>query len=199
VHGKGSLIGKMPGDYWQKFANLRLLYSYMYGHPGKKLLFMGCEFGQWWEWNHDGSLDWNLLEYPSHQGLHRLVTDLNMIYRTEPALHELDFAQDGFEWIDIGDWGGSVISFIRKNKTRDQMMLVVCNCTPVPRYGYKVGVPKAGLWKEILNSDGYEYGGSGLGNFGGIEAENVPMHGRKYSLRLILPPLATIYLKHTEQ
>ena len=194
VHGKGSLIGKMPGDDWQKFANLRLLFSYMYGHPGKKLLFMGCEFGQWREWNHDESLDWHLLEYLPHQGINRLVKDLNALYRKEPALYELEFTQAGFEWVDIGDWESSIISFIRKNRANDKEILVICNCTPVPRYGYRVGVPRGGMWKEVLNSDSKEYGGSGHGNFGRVNAESVPCHGRKYSLTLTLPPLGVLFL-----
>ncbi|MGO9612001.1 MAG: 1,4-alpha-glucan branching protein GlgB [Dissulfurispiraceae bacterium] len=194
VHGKGSLIGKMPGDDWQKFANLRLLFSYMYGHPGKKLLFMGCEFGQWREWNHDESLDWHLLEYLPHQGINRLIKDLNSLYRKEPALYELEFAQAGFEWVDIGDWESSIISFIRKNRANDKEILIVCNCTPVPRYGYSVGVPRGGMWKEVLNSDSKEYGGSGHGNFGRVNAASIPCHGRKYSLTLTLPPLGALFL-----
>jgi len=197
VYGKGSLLAKMPGDQWQKFANLRLLYAYMYAHPGKKLLFMGGEFGQWAEWNHDRSLDWHLLERFEHRGVQRLVKDLNRIYRSEPALHKLDFDPQGFEWIDFSDWEQSVISFIRKDPASKTIILVVCNFTPVPRERYKIGAPKGGFWKEILNTDAREYGGSGWGNFGGVEAKEEAYHGRRYSLTLTLPPLACIYFKNT--
>ncbi|MCX8191179.1 MAG: 1,4-alpha-glucan branching protein GlgB, partial [Nitrososphaerales archaeon] len=195
VHGKGSLINKMPGDDWQKFANLRLLFGYMYAHPGKKLLFMGGEFGQWSEWNHDRSLDWHLLEYPKHQGLQRLVRDLNNIYRRERALHRSDFSPDGFEWIDFNDWEQSVISFIRRDRESDEVMLIVCNFTPVPRIGYRVGSPRKGFWRELLNTDSEYYGGSGLGNLGGVEAVRIPFHRRDYSITLTLPPLACLYFK----
>lgn len=195
VHGKGSLIGKMPGDDWQKFANLRLLLGYMYAHPGKKLLFMGSEFGQWSEWNHDNSLDWHLLEYPSHQGMQQLVSDLNNLYRRQRALHELDFSTSGFEWIDLSDWEQSVISFMRKGRDADQPMLVACNFTPVPRMNYRLGVPLPGFWKELLNTDAHEYGGSGMGNLGGVEATPVKSHGRDHSIMLNLPPLSCVYLK----
>jgi len=197
VYGKGSLLAKMPGDPWQKFANLRLLYAYMYAHPGKKLLFMGGEFAQWSEWNHDRSLDWHLLNYFEHQGVQRLVKDLNRVYRSEPALHKLDFDPQGFEWIDFSDWEQSVITFIRKDPQSKTIILVVCNFTPVPRERYKVGAPRGGFWKEILNTDAKEYGGSGWGNFGGVEAGEEAYHGRRYSLTLTLPPLACIYLKNT--
>ncbi|MEM3734318.1 MAG: 1,4-alpha-glucan branching protein GlgB [Nitrososphaerales archaeon] len=196
VYGKGSLLTKMPGDEWQKFANLRLLYAYMYAHPGKKLLFMGSEFAQWLEWSHDRSLDWYLLSQPAHQGVQRLLKDLNRIYRNEPALHKLDFNAEGFEWIDFNDWEQSVICFIRKDKTAQNTILIVCNFTPTPRTNYKVGAPNGGFWKEILNTDSKEYGGSGWGNFGGLSAKEEPYHGRKYSLTLTLPPLACIYFKH---
>jgi 1,4-alpha-glucan branching enzyme len=195
VHGKGSLIGKMPGDYWQKFANLRLLFGYMYAQPAKKLLFMGGEFGQWSEWSHDRSLDWNLLEYPTHAGLQKWVADLNHIYRTEPALHELDCDPAGFEWIDCNDSEQSVISLIRKGKSTDEVVLVVANFTPVPRYNYRIGVPTAGFWKELLNSDAGEYYGSSLGNFGGVEADSIPCHSQPYSVNLTLPPLAIAFFK----
>ncbi len=194
VYGKGSLIGKMPGDDWQKFANLRLLLGYMYAHPGKKLLFMGGEFGQWREWNHDESLNWHLLQYTPHQQIRRWVGELNHFYRKEPSLHELDFEAGGFEWIDCNDWEHSVISFIRKGKSSD-IMLAVCNFTPVPRYNYRIGVPAGGFWKEVLNSDAQEYGGTGHGNFGGVEAEPIPFHGRHHSLSLTLPPLGIIFFK----
>ncbi len=195
VHGKGSLIGKMPGDEWQKFANLRLLLGYMYGHPGKKLLFMGCEFGQWKEWEHDESLEWHVLQYQTHSGLQRWVRDINHIYRTEPALHELDFSREGFQWIDANDWEQSIISFLRKGSNEDSMFLVVCNFTPVPRHNYRVGVPHGGFWKEILNSDASDYGGSGLGNSGGAEAESMSAQGRDFSISLTLPPLSILFLK----
>jgi 1,4-alpha-glucan branching enzyme len=196
VYGKGSLLGKMPGDEWQKNANLRLLFGYMFGHPGKKLLFMGGEFGQWKEWNHDKSLDWHVLEYPTHYHVQRWVKDLNHVYRKSPALYELDFSQEGFEWIDCGDWEQSVVSFVRKAKSTDDILLIVCNFTPVPRYNYRIGVPRAGSWKEILNSDGREYGGSGHGNTGGVEATPVPFQGRYQSVSLTLPPLAILFFRH---
>ncbi|MCS7133241.1 MAG: 1,4-alpha-glucan branching protein GlgB [Candidatus Caldarchaeum sp.] len=194
VHGKRSLLSKMPGDLWQKFANLRLLLGYMYGFPGKKLLFMGCEFGQWDEWNHLKPLDWMLTKFDTHRGVTRLVRDLNRVYRSEPALHEHDFDYSGLEVVDFSDVEQSVISFLRKSG--DEMVLVVCNFTPVPRYPYLVGVPCGGFWKEIINTDAREYGGSGVGNFGGKHADSRPWHGRPYSLELVLPPLAALYLKH---
>jgi 1,4-alpha-glucan branching enzyme len=195
VHGKGSLIGKMPGDDWQKFANLRLLLGYMYAQPGKKLLFMGGEFGQWSEWNHDASLDWNLLDYASHAGVRRWVEDLNRLYRSEPALHELDFEPAGFGWIDANDWESSVVSLLRKGRSSDDLVLAAFNFTPVPRHNYQVGVPRGGFWQEILNSDATEYWGSGRGNFGGIDAVPVPAHGRNHSLTLTLPPLGAVFFK----
>ncbi len=194
VHGKGSLLGKMPGDDWQKFANLRLLLGYMYGHPGKKLLFMGAEFGQWQEWNHDGSLHWHLLQHERHQGVQRLVGDLNGLYRTESALWQIDFSQDGFEWIDAGDWEGSVISFIRKDRAGG-LIAVVCNFTPVVRHNYRIGAPTGGFWKEVLNTDATHYGGSGQGNGPGVTAEHVSCLGREYSLSLTIPPLGALFLK----
>jgi 1,4-alpha-glucan branching enzyme len=199
VHGKGSLVGKMPGDEWQRDANLRLLYGYMYGHPGKKLLFMGCEFGQRGEWNHDGSLDWNVLEYPHHAGIQRWVKDLNRVYKSEPALYQLDFSPEGFEWVDTGDWTSSIVSFIRKARSSDPSVLIVCNLTPVPRHDYKVGVPVGGTWSEILNSDASVYGGSGQGNFGGVVASPHPSHGREYSLSLTLPPLSVLFFRQQEE
>ncbi len=195
VHGKGSLLGKMPKDDWQKFANLRLLLAYMYAQPGKKLLFMGGEFGQWREWLHDESLEWHLAGFDRHVGLQRLVADLNGLYRYEPALHELDCDPAGFEWIDANDADNSVLSFIRRGRSTDDIVVVACNFTPVPRYNYRVGVPRSGFWREVLNSDATEYWGSGHGNFGGIEAEAIAFHGRPYSLRLTLPPLAAVFLK----
>jgi 1,4-alpha-glucan branching enzyme len=194
VHEKSSLIGKMPGDEWRKRANLRLLYGYMFTHPGKKLLFMGGEFGQWSEWNHDTGLEWHLLRYPPHQGILRWVTDLNHLYRREPALHERDAEPEGFEWVDFSDVEKSIVSYLRRGRSADDVALVACNCTPVPRYGYRVGVPFGGFWKEALNSDAVEYGGSGVGNLGGVEAEQVPAHGRPWSLPLTLPPLGAVIL-----
>lgn len=196
VHGKGSLVGKMPGDEWQRCANLRLLFGYMYGHPGKKLLFMGDEFAQVKEWHHDESLEWHVLQYPFHLGVQRWVRDLNHFYRGEPALYEQDFSFDGFEWVDFHDWECNVISFIRKGKSTDDVILVVGNFTPVPRHNYRVGAPHGGFWKEALNSDATIYGGSGQGNSGGMNASPVPVHGRAYSLSLTLPPLGILILKH---
>jgi len=195
VHGKGSLLGSMPGDLWQKFANLRALFGYMWAQSGKKLLFMGGEFGQWNEWNHETSLDWHLLQYDTHRGVQRWVADLNRLYRAEPALHELDFEPAGFEWVDANDAESSVISFLRRGRSPDDVILVVANFTPVVRHGYRVGVPKGGFWRELLNSDAKEYGGSGVGNLGGKDADPVPCHGRPFSLELVLPPLAVIFLK----
>ena len=195
VHGKGSLIGKMPGDEWQKFANLRLLFAYMFAQPGKKLLFMGCEFGQVSEWSHDRSLDWNVLEYPLHRGLMNWVGQLNRVYRSESPLHWFDNDPKGFEWVDCNDAPASIISLLRKGKDGENPVLVVCNFTPVPRQGYMVGVPMGGYWKELLNSDALDYGGSGMGNMGGAEAMQVTTHGRPYSLRLTLPPLGALFLR----
>ena len=195
VHGKGSLIRQMAGDDWQKFANLRLLYGYMYAQPGKKLLFMGGEFGQWNEWYHEESLHWHLLDYPPHATLQRWVEDLNRTYRQEPALHQLDFDPAGFEWIDCNDSLSSVLSLIRKGRSEIDSLIIVCNFTPVPRHNYRVGVPRSGYWREILNSDAKEYGGSGHGNFGGMETSPIPYHGRQHSINLTLPPLGVIFLK----
>jgi len=195
VHGKGALIGKMPGDEWQRSANLRLLFGYMYGHPGKKLLFMGCEFSQWKEWDHDESLEWHALNYRFQQGIHKWVTDLNHLYRNEPAMHELDFSNEGFEWIDCHDWEESSISFIRKCHSTDEIILVVCNFTPVVRENYRIGVPRGGYWREVLNSDSGIYSGSGCGNAGGVTAEAVPSQGREFSLTLKLPPLGILFFK----
>jgi 1,4-alpha-glucan branching enzyme len=196
VHGKGSLIRKMPGDEWQKFANLRLLYGYMYGQPGKKLLFMGGEFGQWNEWYHEVSLDWDLLEYPTHGGLQRWVRDLNHFYRQEPALFEGDFDSESFQWIDCNDALQSTLSFVRRRPGSGEIILTVCNFTPVPRLNYRVGAPAPGFWKEVLNSDAQEYGGSGMGNMGGMEATPIPCHGQPLSLNITLPPLGIVFFKH---
>jgi 1,4-alpha-glucan branching enzyme len=196
VHGKGSLLGKMSGDDWQKFANLRLLLGYMYAQPAKKLLFMGGEFGQWREWNHEQSLDWHLTQYEPHQGLQHWVADLNRLYRREPALSELDLDPAGFEWIDADDSDQSVLSMLRKARRTDDLFLIVCNFTPVPRTHYRVGVPRPGFWQEALNSDARDYGGSGWGNLGGLDAAPIPFHARPYSLTVTLPPLAAIFLKY---
>ncbi len=193
VHGKGSLIGKMPGDEWQQFASLRLLFGYMWTHPGKKLLFMGCEFGQKREWTHDASLEWHVLQYPLHAGVQQWVRDLNHFYRQHAALFAQDFSNDGFEWIDCNDWQASTIAYLRRGR-EGEMVLVVCNFTPVPRDNYLVGVPRGGRWSERLNSDAREYGGGGIGNFGSIEASPLPAHGRYHSLSLRLPPLAVLVL-----
>ncbi|HEY7220342.1 MAG TPA: 1,4-alpha-glucan branching protein GlgB [Candidatus Binatia bacterium] len=195
VYGKGSLLDKMPGDDWQKFANLRAMLGYMYAQPAKKLLFMGGEFGQRREWAHDGSLEWNLLQYAPHAGVFKWVEDLNRFYRSEPALYELDCDPAGFEWIDCGDSDASVVSLIRKGKSTATLVLAACNFTPVPRQGYRVGAPRGGYWREMLNSDAGEYGGSGLGNHGGVEASAEPHHGRPCSLTLTLPPLAVLFFK----
>ncbi len=194
VYGKGSLIGKMPGDTWQQFANLRLLFGYMWGHPGKKLVFMGGEFGQRREWTHEGALEWWVLQYPEHAGVQRWVADLNKLYREEPALHEVDFDAAGFEWIDCHDAEKSVLSFLRRPRAGPPV-LAVCNFTPVPRENYIIGVPQGGYWRELLNSDAMHYGGSGIGNLGGAEAAPAPAHGRFHSLSLTLPPLSAIFLK----
>ena len=197
VHGKGSLVGKMPGDEWQRFANLRLLFGYMFAQPGKKLLFMGDEFAQVREWTHDMSLEWHVLQYPVHSGVQKWVEQLNRLYRTEPALFELENEPAGFEWVDCNDTAASVISLLRKAKQPEETILVVANFTPVPRQSYRVGVPMDGFWRELLNSDASDYAGSGLGNLGGKEAEPIPMHGRPYSLSLTLPPLGIEFFKRS--
>ena len=194
VHGKGSLIGKQPGDSWQQFAGMRLLYGYMWTHPGKKLLFMGGEFGQRREWTHEGELEWWVLQFAEHAGLQRWVADLNRLYRSEPALHEVDFEPAGFEWIDASDHESSTLACLRRSRN-GETVLVVCNFTPVPRHGYRVGVPQAGYWRELANSDALAYGGSGIGNLGGLDSQPLPAHGRAHSLSLTLPPLATVILK----
>ena len=196
VHGKGSLINKMSGDYWQKFANLRALYGFMWAHPGKKLLFMGGEFAQWNEWNDNASLDWNLLDYPQHDGVRRLIRDLNTLYRSAPCLHEIDFDPAGFEWISANDSDNSVIAFVRRGIDRSRAMLCVCNFTPVVRHDYRLGAPGPGCYRERLNTDSEYYGGSNVGNpFGRVDAEHILAHGREWSISLTLPPLATLYLE----
>jgi 1,4-alpha-glucan branching enzyme len=195
VHGKGSLLDKMPGDLWQKFANLRLLYGYMYGHPGKKLLFMGSEFAQWREWSHDESLDWHLLQWRDHQGILRLVCDLNALYRSQPALHQVDFEWQGYEWLELHDWENSVIAFLRRAAKPDDAIVVVCNFTPVVRDNYRIGVPSGGYYREIFNSDSEIYGGSNIGNQGGAWGVPEPHGGRPFHLSLRLPPLGVLFLK----
>ena len=185
----------MPGDQWQRFANMRALFGYMYAHPGKKMLFMGGEIGQWWEWNHDGSLQWHLLQYESHQSLQRYVKDLNRLYTTEPALYQVDFDWSGFQWIDFSDADHAVIAFQRRARDSNDFLVCVCNFTPVPRSGYRVGVPAQGWYQELLNSDAGIYGGSNLGNGGGLAADAIPWHGHPYSLLLTLPPLAVVFFK----
>ncbi len=195
VHGKGTLLTRMAGDDWQKFANLRAYYGFMWAHPGKKLLFMGGEFGQWQEWNFDTSLEWDSLKAPNHKGLQRLVQDLNGLYKNEPALYENDFEASGFEWIDASDTDNSVLSFIRKAKSSDAFLVIVSNFTPVPWHGYRIGVPQPGEYQEVFNSDSEKYWGSNVGNDGGLTTDQVPMHGYSQSLSLTLPPLATVILK----
>jgi 1,4-alpha-glucan branching enzyme len=196
VYGKGSLLGRMPGDQWQQFANLRLLYGYMYAQAAKKLLFMGGEIGQWSEWAHDASLEWHLLGQPLHSALQRWVADLNRLYRAERALHERDTDPSGFEWIDCNDAESGVISLMRKGASSDELLFIICNFTPVPRPNYRVGIPRGGFWQEVLNSDAALYGGSGWGNLGGVDAVPVPLHGRSHSLTLSLPPLSALFFKH---
>jgi 1,4-alpha-glucan branching enzyme len=195
VHGKASLVSKMPGDDWQKFANLRALFAYMYGHPGKKLLFMGCEFAQWEEWNHDTSLDWNLLAFEPHRGMQRLVRDLNTLYRAETALHEQDADWRGFEWIDCNDAQSNVVTFLRKGTAQDDVLVLGCNFSPVPRYGYRLGCPLGGTWREVFNSDASIYGGTDCGNLGAVQALDYATHGRPHTLEVTLPPLGVVVFK----
>jgi 1,4-alpha-glucan branching enzyme len=195
VHGKGSLLDKMPGDLWQKFANLRLLFGYMFGHPGKKLLFMGDEIAQWREWTHDHSVDWHLLQWRDHQGVKQLVSDLNALYKSEPALHQVDFEWQGFEWLELHDWENSVLAFLRRGKNPNECIVVVCNFTPVVREPYRIGVPVGGFYREILNTDSDCYGGSNVGNYGGTWAHPHAWGGRPFHLALKLPPLGAVFLK----
>ena len=198
VHGKGSMLAKMPGDRWQKFANLRAYYGFMFGHPGKKLLFMGAEFAQEREWNHDQSLDWHLLDAPEHRGIQHLVKDLNRFYRATPALHERDFTPDGFDWIAHDDADHSVLAFTRQGASLDSVVLVVCNFTPVVQHGYRLGVPQPGIWRERINTDSAYYGGSNVGApFGEITAEALPWNGHAHSIDPDLPPLATVFFEWT--
>jgi len=195
VHGKGSLIRKMAGDEWQRFANLRLMFAWMYANPGKKLLFMGGELAQWKEWNHDASLEWHLLDFPQHAGISRWLEDLNKAYRDVGAFHEGDMNPEGFEWIDCCDTENSVVSLVRRGKSEDDELLVaVLSFTPMPRYNYQIGVPRGGHWRELLNSDAEVYGGTGQGNMGGVDASPIPLHGRKWSVTLTLPPLGAVFL-----
>ncbi len=193
VHGKGSLIGKMPGDDWRKFANLRLLYASMFAQPGKKLLFMGDEIAQWHEWDHDGSIDWSLLQWDPHKGIHKVVSDLVRLYKEEPSMHVRDSDPEGFEWVEANDPTSSVLAYLRKGD--DDVMLVVMNYTPVPRYNYQIGVPRDGIWMEVLNTDAGDYGGSGMGNLGGVDAHESRSHDRPFSVNVTVPPLAAVFLK----
>ena len=195
VHGKGSLLGKMAGDDWQKFANLRLLFGYMYTQPGRKLLFMGDELAQWREWDHDASLDWHLLDYEPHRGVQTWVRDLNHLYRSTPALHAFDDDWHGFSWVDCTDAEQSVLVYLRRGPEPDDLLLVACNFTPVPRSNYRVGVERDGDWIEVLNGDAPIYGGSGVGNLGRVRAAPVAQHGQPQSLNLTLPPLALLILR----
>ncbi|HNR66306.1 MAG TPA: alpha amylase C-terminal domain-containing protein, partial [Atribacterota bacterium] len=195
THGKKSLLEKMPGDDWQKFANLRLLFGYMYAHPGKKLFFMGSEFGQRQEWQHDFPLDWNVLKLPSHQGMQRWIKDLNGFYRQEKALYEVDFEYSGFQWIENNDREHSVLIFLRKNGNGNEKILIVCNFVPTPWYNYRIGIPERGIWLECLNSDSSLYGGSNHGNMGRVSSRPIPMHGYDYSLNITIPPLGILFFK----
>jgi 1,4-alpha-glucan branching enzyme len=197
VYGKHSLLDKMPGDEWQRFANARAFLSYMYAHPGKKLLFMGAEFGQTAEWNSEKDLEWWLLQFPVHKKLQDFVAALNQLYRTQPALYEVDFTYRGFEWIDFHDQDNSIVTLVRRAKRPDDFIVVVCNFTPKPHLGYRIGMPEAGGYQEIFNSDAEMFGGSNLGNGGYVEAVATESHGRPASLLLTLPPLGVVFLKPT--
>ncbi len=198
VHGKGTLFEKMNGNEWERFAQIRLLFGYMYGHPGKKLLFMGNEFAQKKEWHHDRSLDWHLLQHPFHQGIQRWVKDLNQLYRSEKILYQADFDSSGFEWIDCSDQNQSVIVFLRRSENRDGFLIFICHFTPEPRYHYRIGAPLGGTWEEALNSNATAYGGSGTGNLGHVDAVQTPFHGRPFSISVTLPPFSVIILKKTD-
>ncbi len=195
VHGKGSLASKMAGDEWQRLANTRLLFGYMFGHPGKKMLFMGCEIGQWSEWDFNGSIDWAAGYHYTHDGVRKFLMDLNRVYKSEPALHKIDFSFEGFQWIDCSDHENSIISFVRKSGTPGEEIAIVCNYTPVPRENYRIGLPSEGYWKEILNSDSVYYAGSGWGNEGGVQAYSEPSHGFPASAWVKIPPLGVVYFK----
>jgi 1,4-alpha-glucan branching enzyme len=194
VHGKGSLLAKMPGDRWQQLANLRSLYAYMWAHPGKKLLFMGSELAQEWEWNHDGELDWGVLDLPGHAGMQSLVRDLNRVYRAEPALYELDFEPGGFRWLEANDAQHNIVAFLRLSAGRERSLACVCNFSPVPREQFRLGLPHGGFWREAVNTDASVYGGSDVGNGGGVEAEAVPWQDLPWSAKLTLPPLGVLWL-----
>jgi 1,4-alpha-glucan branching enzyme len=196
VHGKRSIVNKMPGDDWQRLANIRLLFTYQFAHPGKKLLFMGDEFAQWNEWSHDKALEWTLTQYDRHKGIQALVRDLNGLYKSTKALHEFDFDGKGFEWVDYQDWEKSVIVFLRKGIDPQDLVLVACNFTPVPRLKYGMGVPLSGFWKEVFNSDAALYGGGNIGNSGGLQTRPLPSHGKKQSLELTIPPLGAVLFKY---
>ena len=194
VHGKGSLLSKLPGDPWQRFANLRALYAYMWAHPGKKLLFMGGELAQEREWDSEGSLDWHLLERAEHSGVQALVRDLNRHYRDEPALWEVDFEPAGFGWLEPNDDAANVLAFLRLSRDGERLVVCCCNFSPVPRPGYRVGLPRGGRWEEVVNTDSTKYGGSGVGNPGGVVAEGRPWHGQPFSAEVTLPPLGVLWL-----
>ena len=195
VHGKGALLAKMPGDYWQQFANLRALYGYMYAHPGKKLLFMGGEIGQWNQWNHEAQVEWLLLYFDSHKQIREYVRALNELYVSQPALHQVDFSWEGFEWIDFHDVDDSIVSFLRRARDPNDFVVVVANFTPVPRYGYRLGVPAPGFYRELLNSDSRYYGGGDIGNNGGLLSQPTPWQGRAHSILVTIPPLAVVFFK----
>jgi 1,4-alpha-glucan branching enzyme len=197
VHGKGALLSQMPGDYWQQFANLRMLYAYQYTMPGKKLLFMGCEFGMWTEWHHDGELDWALFGHKHHDGLRRFVGDLNHFYRTHRALYEADFEPGGFRWIQADDWQQSCYAYTRLSSDGEENLVVALNFTPVPRHDYRLGVEEPGFYKEALNSDAAIYGGGNVGNQGGVYSDDIPCHGRTHSISVTIPPLGAVVFKRT--
>jgi 1,4-alpha-glucan branching enzyme len=197
VHGKRALLDKMPGDVWKRFANVRVALGYMYGHPGKKLLFMSSEFGQWWEWNHAECIHWHLLEHKPHRQLQAFAKDLNRLYRSEPALYEVDYSWEGFQWIDFQDHDASLISFFRRGKNSDEILVFACNFTPIPRENYRIGLPLSGFYREVLNSDSEQYGGSNMGNLGGVPAEDIPSHNQPYSAEITFPPLAVVVFKRT--
>jgi 1,4-alpha-glucan branching enzyme len=194
VHGKGSLVDKMPGDKWQRLANLRSLYGYMWSHPGKKLLFMGQEFAQEAEWSEERSLDWHLLEDSQHAGVQALVRDLNRAYRDEPALWEVDSDPAGFYWLEANDADANVVAFCRTSKDHERVVACVCNLSPVPREGYRLGLPRSGHWRELINTDADTYGGANVGNMGGVEAEGIPWHSQPFSAQVTLPPLGMLWL-----
>jgi 1,4-alpha-glucan branching enzyme len=199
VHGKGSIIGRMPGDLWQKLAGARAYFGFMWAYPGKKLLFMGAEFGQWTEWDFRSQLDWALLDFPTHEGLKRAVGDLNRLYRALPALHRRDSEPSGFRWIVVDDEAQSVLAWIRYGDEGDAPVAVICNLTPLPRIGYRIGLPHAGTWREVFNSDAGAYGGSDTGNLGRVEASPHGSHGFSASAEIVIPPLATMYLEYAAQ